>query len=101
MANNIGPTDPETVQTKGEAVKGEGIDNVRNDTASVTSIAKVGRQNLADAVPPHESYEGAHRWDPTATWTPEEEKRVIRKTDIYLMSWLCLMVSGIILWFCR
>lgn len=86
---NIGPADEEIVQNKGVDTK--------NDATSVSSIAKVGRQNLADAVPPHEGYEGAHRWDPTATWTPEEEKRVVRKTDLYLMSWLCLMVSLMIL----
>lgn len=71
-------------------------DTTRNDAASIShiSIAKVGRQNLADAVPPHPTYEGAHRWDPTASWSIEEEKRCVRKADLYLMSWLCLMVSG-------
>jgi len=52
----------------------------------------VGRDDLADALPPHESYEGHHRWDPSATWTPEEERRIVRKTDLYLLSWLCVMV---------
>ena len=27
----------------------------------------VGRENLSEALPPHESYEGRHRWDPSAT----------------------------------
>lgn len=64
---------------------------------SSVDIAKtqvgVGRQELHSALPPHDTYEGGHRWDPSATWTPEEEKRVVRKTDLRLLTWLCLMVS--------
>lgn len=52
----------------------------------------VGRENLHRTLAPHASYEGAHRFDPTAEWCPEEEKRVILKTDLRLMIWLCLMV---------
>lgn len=60
---------------------------------SVTQISdvQVGRDHLAHAIPPHESYEGLHRWDPTATWTEAEERKVVRKTDFYLLSWLCFM----------
>lgn len=54
---------------------------------------EVGRENLHSALPPHESYEGHHRFDPELTWTAEEERRVVRKTDIKLMTWLCVMVS--------
>lgn len=64
---------------------------------SSVDIAKtqvgVGRQELHSALPPHDTYEGGHRWDPSATWTPEEEKRAVRKTDLRLLTWLCLMVS--------
>lgn len=56
---------------------------------------KVGREELADIVPPHESYEGRHRFDPHATWTAEEERRVVLKTDLRLLSWLCLMMFGL------
>jgi hypothetical protein len=65
-----------------------------NEQAAVSfsSTAPIGRENLSDQVPPHESYEGLHRWDPAATWTPEEEKKLVRKTDFILLSWLCLMV---------
>ncbi|KAI8628785.1 major facilitator superfamily domain-containing protein [Xylariaceae sp. FL1651] len=55
----------------------------------------VGRENLHHAVPPHETYEGAHRWDPHATWTPQEEARVVRKTDLYLLAWVCVMFFGL------
>ena len=53
---------------------------------------QVGRDHLYDTLPPHESYEGLHRWDPAAKWTAEEEAAVVRKTDLYLLSWICLMV---------
>lgn len=53
----------------------------------------VGRDQLCDALPPHESYEGLHRYDPAANWTAKEEAAVIRKTDLYLLSWICLMVK--------
>lgn len=67
-----------------------------NGTASVTGQSEqVGRAHLADVVPPHDSYEGRHRFDPGATWTPAEERRVVRKTDLCLLGWLCLMFFGL------
>ncbi|KAI0480746.1 major facilitator superfamily domain-containing protein [Xylariaceae sp. FL0804] len=55
----------------------------------------IGRQNLHHAIPPHETYEGAHRWDPHAEWTTAEERRVVRKTDLLLLSWICVMFFGL------
>lgn len=54
---------------------------------------EVGRDHID--LRPHESYEGAHRWDPLAEWTAEEEAKVVRKADFYLLSWLCLMFFGL------
>lgn len=65
------------------------------ETLSSTKVTEVGRENLASKVPPHESYEGRHRWDPSLEWTPEEERKVVRKTDLYLMSWICVMFFGL------
>jgi hypothetical protein len=31
---------------------------------------------------PIESYEGAHRYDPSYTWEPSEEKRIVRKVSV-------------------
>lgn len=59
---------------------------------SDVALALVGRERLSDRLPPHETYEGRHRWDPDLTWTPEEERKVVRKTDFYLLSCLCVMV---------
>lgn len=30
-------------------------------------------------------YENRHRFDPEFTWTPEEEKKVLRKTDLKIL----------------
>lgn len=57
-------------------------------------VVSVGRENLHGALPPHDSYEGAHRFDPLAEWTAEEERVVVRKTDLKLLTWLCVMVCG-------
>jgi hypothetical protein len=59
---------------------------------SLKAPTKVGREELAAVVQPHESYEGRHRFDPEAKWTTEEERNVVRKTDLRLLTWLCLMM---------
>lgn len=64
-----------------------------NDKGSVEPL--VGRAELSNAIPPDDRYEGKHRWDPLATWSPEEEKKVVRKTDIWLLSWVCVMFFGL------
>lgn len=58
-----------------------------------SALPSVGRDQLYDALPPHESYEGLHRYDPAAVWTAKEEAAVVRKADFYLLSWICLMVK--------
>ncbi|KAK8008817.1 hypothetical protein PG991_011368 [Apiospora marii] len=78
-----------------------GTDDIENqpkiDTESIPSKSQVeaGRENLHHAIRPHQSYEGGHRWDPYVTWTPEEERKAVRKTDLMLLSWLCVMFFGL------
>ncbi|KAI9870921.1 MAG: hypothetical protein M1830_003631, partial [Pleopsidium flavum] len=62
---------------------------------SHVSVVPVGVEHLSDVIPPHESYEGVHRYDPNATWTPEEESALVRKTDLYLLTWICVMFFGL------
>lgn len=66
-----------------------------DDAGSLKAPTKVGRQELADIIPPHDSYEGKHRFDPTATWTEAEERAIVRKIDWLLLSWLCVMMFGL------
>lgn len=67
---------------------------ISEDAGSLKQPTSVGRGELADIVPPHDSYEGKHRFDPTASWSVEEEARVVRKTDLKLLPWLCLSKSS-------
>ncbi|KAH7131779.1 putative MFS transporter [Dendryphion nanum] len=62
---------------------------------STTKSPVVGQENLASVVPPHDTFEGAHRWDPHATWTTAEERALVRKTDFLLLSWICVMFFGL------
>lgn len=38
-------------------------------------------------------YEGRHRFDPNYTWTPEEEKKLVRKVNVH-----CTPVSCVIMY---
>ncbi|MCJ1270997.1 hypothetical protein MMC22_010896 [Lobaria immixta] len=40
---------------------------------------------------PVEQYEGRHRYDPKFEWKPKEEKKLVRKLDIRICSWVCFM----------
>ncbi|KAE8342836.1 hypothetical protein BDV24DRAFT_173531 [Aspergillus arachidicola] len=40
-------------------------------------------------------YEGRHRFDPSFTWTPEEEKKLVRKVDLRIMFWAWLMFCSL------
>ncbi|KAF5680704.1 tartrate transporter [Fusarium circinatum] len=40
---------------------------------------------------PIPEYEGIHRYDPTAEWTEKEEKKLVRRLDKRICSWVCLM----------
>ena len=36
-------------------------------------------------------YECRHEFDPHAQWTPEEEKKLVRKLDFRITTWACIM----------
>ncbi|PLB54097.1 putative MFS transporter [Aspergillus steynii IBT 23096] len=40
-------------------------------------------------------YECRHVFDPTMTWTPEEEKALVRKLDWHVCLWACVMFFGL------
>ncbi|KKY22824.1 putative phthalate transporter [Phaeomoniella chlamydospora] len=46
--------------------------------------------DVTDHYAPIESYEGRHRYDPNFRWDEEEERKVVRKIDIRICSWVCL-----------
>ncbi|RPA85531.1 MFS general substrate transporter [Ascobolus immersus RN42] len=47
--------------------------------------------DLAQFYEPCAEYEGRHRFDPTAQWTEKEEKQLVRKLDLRICAWCCLM----------
>lgn len=66
--------------------KSAGIDKERlSGSVSLTDYVPFGREHLSDKVPPSDKYEGKHRWDPEATWTKAEERKLVRKIDFWLL----------------
>lgn len=47
--------------------------------------------SLAAFYEPIDAYEGRHRYDPNFEWEPAEEKRLVRKIDYRICTWVCLM----------
>ncbi|KAF2016904.1 phthalate transporter [Aaosphaeria arxii CBS 175.79] len=54
-------------------------------------VTFAGKGLAEDHYRPIDSYEGIHRYDPKFDWEPEEERRVVRKIDYRICSWVCLM----------
>ncbi|EAU92307.1 hypothetical protein CC1G_00526 [Coprinopsis cinerea okayama7 len=44
-----------------------------------------------EAYRPPPQYENSHRFDPDARWTWREENKVVRKVDLRIMIWACVM----------
>ncbi|OAL52823.1 MFS general substrate transporter [Pyrenochaeta sp. DS3sAY3a] len=76
----------------GQDIEAAPATRVSEDAGSLKAPTKVGRAELADVTRPHETYEGLHRFDPEAKWTAAEERKVVLKTDLRLLSWLCVMM---------
>ena len=67
-----------------------------NDSDEATDDVKPrfssqSRDSLERYYVPIERYEGRHRYDPKATWTEAEEKALIRRLDIRVCAYCCLM----------
>ncbi|KAI9690820.1 MAG: hypothetical protein M1822_008439 [Bathelium mastoideum] len=52
--------------------------------------ATFASEDLRGFSKPIDSYEGRHRWDPEFEWDEKEEKRLVRKIDLRICSWVCL-----------
>lgn len=64
-------------------------------------FARTGKQTFLETdslegsfYKPIDAYEGIHRFDPSFEWEAKEEKRLVRKIDFRICSWVCLMVSA-------
>lgn len=74
-----GPPSQSTSQTDIESLPKNIEQNVFEDDAAI------------DIYKPIEGYEGAHRFDPSATWTPEEEQALVRFLDWRVALPACIM----------
>ena len=54
-------------------------------------VPKGNETSLESYYAPIDSYEGRHRYDPKATWSKAEEAALIRKLDVRVCAWCCLM----------
>ncbi|KIW57096.1 hypothetical protein PV05_05695 [Exophiala xenobiotica] len=76
-----GETLPDTVPVE------DGLSSGSNSIAEDKTFLRVAGE---DTYVPIEKYEGRHRWDPEFQWDPIEEKRLVRKIDLRICSWVCL-----------
>ncbi|KAG9649981.1 MFS general substrate transporter, partial [Aureobasidium melanogenum] len=61
------------------------------DVAGKTQESAFDTESFESFYKPIESYEGYHRWDPSFQWEAKEEKKLVRKIDLRICSWVCLM----------
>jgi hypothetical protein len=75
---SFAPVDPDSVTTSNAAstedIETTGLDNIHGSVFDDSGAAQFYQ--------PIEKYEGAHRFDPNATWTPAEEKALVRTVSL-------------------
>ncbi|WPH03473.1 Hypothetical protein R9X50_00635300 [Acrodontium crateriforme] len=64
---------------------------VEHDESERDARTAFDNSSLDSFYKPIDSYEGRHRYDPSFEWDAKEEKRVVRKIDWKICSWVCLM----------
>ena len=69
----------------------EGEEDSIGTKSDLDRIPKVDEYSLDKYYVPIETYEGRHRYDPKATWSVAEERSLIRKLDIRVCAYCCLM----------
>lgn len=56
-----------------------------------SQVGTFENESLESFYKPIDSFEGVHRFDPQFQWDKKEEKRLVRKIDIKICTWACLM----------
>lgn len=73
---------------KGADVQVSALQSDSDDNATTVGLQKQARGEayaeggLTKFYEPIPEYEGRHRWDPTAEWTPAEEKKLVRRVRL-------------------
>jgi MFS transporter, ACS family, DAL5 transporter family protein len=75
---SFAPVDPDSLTSSNAAstedIEQPGLDNIHGSVFDDSGAAQFYQ--------PIEKYEGAHRFDPNATWTPEEENALVRTVSL-------------------
>ncbi|GAA88574.1 MFS transporter [Aspergillus luchuensis IFO 4308] len=51
--------------------------------------------DLVEEYKPRPDWEGIHRFDPAARWTWAEENKIVRKLDLRIIIWACIMITAL------
>ncbi|MCJ1230111.1 hypothetical protein MMC12_006782 [Toensbergia leucococca] len=82
--------------TSSHTVESSSVSSSLSDPKSAEKTANIKsdvyrEEGLQEFYVPIASYEGRHRYDPTAQWTEKEERSLIRRLDYKICSWVCFM----------
>ncbi|MCJ1291292.1 hypothetical protein MMC34_002835 [Xylographa carneopallida] len=74
---------------------GSSLSSSQDDTSVQLKNTKDGTvfsdTSVAEFYEPIEKYEGRHRFDQSATWSDEEERKLVRRLDWRICLWACIM----------
>ncbi|KAF4916860.1 putative transporter [Colletotrichum viniferum] len=84
------PSVNSAIEQKGERLNVDDKSSASSSkqAASAEVWAVGGSAELYEPIP---EYEGRHRYDPKAEWSEKEEKKLVKKLDYRICSWVCLM----------
>jgi hypothetical protein len=93
--------DPEKIKvtadpaTEADSQSGDDLDgpNARSHVFSDPLAAEHWRNIYEKA-----GYENRHRFDPGFTWTAEDERKLVRKVDLRIMTWAVSGLPAIVFW---